>query len=261
MTTLISMADSSTPPPLSPTTEAYAVYLGGQTPHVWAEAEIMRLPCRWILPIWVNINPAGNATADAQAFIGRLSAYGWPKGVTVCLDTESLAQPEYVAAFNKVMTADGWRLVEYESKGPLGSNPPTSGGRWVADWTGVPHLFPGSVATQYASSAQAHAPWDLSVIEALVPLREIHPPAASVPPTVTVTMTLTVVKQGTSGPAVKALQGLLLVFGFGPDDASMRDGVCGPVTLAAIREAQLAHLITGEPGYAGARTWRALLYA
>jgi hypothetical protein len=52
-------------------------------------------------------------------------------------------------------------------------------GVWLADWTGVPHLAPGTYATQYAGSAQAGGHFDLSLVSDFWPGIDPSPP----PPT------------------------------------------------------------------------------
>ena len=258
MTTL-EMGDSSTPVVPPANLPVYAVYLLGDTPHIWTGPEIKALRARWCVPICVHDYPAGDPRALAAQFIAALHGQGVPGGSLVALDTESTPMPEYVAAFNDAMTAGGYPLAEYESKGPLGTNPPTSGGRWVADWTGVPHLFPGSIATQYASSDMIKLPWDASVIDGTVKLWEIHPPVVHVIPQVAVSAELPELANGDTGPAVKRMQHLILAWNETQLPGSGPDGIFGPETLAALRLFQRMYGITTGAGSATAETWTRLV--
>lgn len=255
------MGDSSTPVVPPANLPVYAVYLLGDTPHVWSSAEIRALRARWCVPICVHDFPQGDPRALAAQFNADLHSMGVPLGARVALDTESTAMPDYVAAFNEVVTLAGYELMEYESKGPLGTNPPTSGGRWVADWTGVPHLFPGSVATQYANAAMIGLPWDASVIDASVKLWEIHPPVVHHIPTVTISVTVPVLTQGDAGPAVRRMQHLLLAWNADCLPGSGPDGLFGPETLSALRQFQRMYGITVGAGSATGETWDRLIVA
>ncbi len=70
-----------------------------------------------------------------------------------------------------------------------------------------------------------------------------------------VTVTLTVVKNGSKGNTVKALQLLLNGLGYACGTA---DGICGSKTVAAVKKFQQAKGLTAD-GIVGAKTWEALL--
>lgn len=70
-----------------------------------------------------------------------------------------------------------------------------------------------------------------------------------------VTVTLTVVKNGSKGNCVKALQILLNGMGYACGTA---DGICGSKTVAAVKKFQQAKGLTAD-GIVGAKTWEALL--
>ena len=53
---------------------------------------------------------------------------------------------------------------------------------WIADWTGTPHLVPGSVATQYADPPGSGGHYDLSVTNDIWPGVTPEPPKPPLPP-------------------------------------------------------------------------------
>lgn len=257
--TLLEMGDSSEPPPKYPSLPVWAFYIGGDTPHVWTAKEIAAIPSRWVLPIFTRNTAGANAAADAQEIIDFLDAYRWTPGVCVAVDSETTVLPDYLGALNAHITAAGYLLVDYQSKGAIQGNPETSGGRWVADWTGTPHMYEGAAITQYASATMAKDAWDHSVIGADVKLHELHPPAVHRIPTGTATAMVYEVSHGDTGQAVRNLQGLLEAWEAGVIGAAGIDGIFGDDTLTALGAFQRIHgIITGR-GTATAETWEALL--
>ena len=89
------------------------------------------------------------------------------------------------------------------------------------------------------------------IVQTLEPYRE----EVGMPTQVTVTVTLSVLRQGSEGPTVEKLQALLnVVSGAGLAE----DGIFGPLTDAAVRTFQdAAHL--DDDGIVGRLTWTALL--
>lgn len=172
------MYDAAWPPGHPPAWPVVAGYLGGDTPHVWSVAEWDHQPARYRLPIWVRSNPgAVSAATDTAAAVSAAHKLGVPRGATIALDFETAVMPSYVAAFDKVMTAAGYGTILYGSASTVRKNPQPSRGFWIAEWTGSPHLVPGSAATQYAGSRSTGGAYDSSVIATSVPLWDTHPPA------------------------------------------------------------------------------------
>ena len=161
--------DASSPPP-DPHLDVCGFYIGGDTPHVWSDAEIARQSARWRLPIYVCDNPGQrNAAADAAAAIGWLRSHGVPRGSALALDFETAVDGAYVTAFDNAVRSAGWTLLLYGSLSSVTQNPRPSAGYWTASWTGTPHLDAGAAATQYISDTQLGRPYDLSeVSDALV---------------------------------------------------------------------------------------------
>jgi hypothetical protein len=254
-------ADSSTPPAKPAPVPVQAFYIGGDTPHVWSKTEIDASTARYGVPIHVCSIPGTDPAAVAAAFVQELHQLGWPKGTVVFLDTESAVMPDVVATANTAVAAAGWRMGEYESKGPMGQNPNTDAGRWVADWTGLPHLYPGSVATQYASAEMAGTDWDESVGDATLQLGQIHPPVVHPIATAVVSVNLPVLGSGDQGAAVKRAQGLLEAFRAGSVGPAGLDGIYGPGTAAAVRLFQRMYGITEGAGTVTGETWSRLLTA
>ncbi len=253
------MGDSSLPVVPPAPLPVYAFYAGGNTPHVWTPAEIEQLTARWVLPIFVQDNPAASAADDANVIIGWLHARGWDHATTVAVDTESADMGAYLAELDSRITAAGFVLMDYQSKGAIEGNPLTSGGRWVADWTGVPHLYPGSRATQYATADMTGHPWDASVIDNSVALHELHPPAVHTIPYATMTAKVPVLSAGDRGAAVRRAQCLLLAWHPASLGESVADGIYGPDTAAAVDSFQRTYGITAGRGTVTAETWERLV--
>lgn len=253
------MGDSSEAPPDATHLPAYAFYIGGDTPHVWTVAEVFALDSRYALPIWTRSNPGGDAADDANGIIAALHLLKWSPGSLVAVDTETAIIPGYVAELDMRISDAGYALVHYASKDAMESYPATKGGRWVADWTGLPHLIPGSVATQYASATMAHGFWDQSVIDDAAALHEIHPPAVHTIPAAVVQCDLPQLSAGDTGPAVRRLQGLLLAWRSDALNGSGMDGQYGPDTAAAVTWFRRMYGITADPGQVNAETWERLL--
>jgi hypothetical protein len=253
------MGDSSVPVVPPAQLPAFAFYIGGDTPHIWSPAEIRQLTARYGLPIWVNVNPAADGVAMGRDIVARLRAMDWPRGSAVVLDIENIDQEQVILAVEGAVAGGGYELMVYESKGALPSMETYTGLRWVADWTGLPHLYPGSEATQYASAEMAGLAYDASVIEESVPLAEINPPAVHRIPQVPVAVTLPELARGDKGPAVKRLQHLILAWHGGELATAGPDGIFGPETTAALRSFQRVYGITVDAGTATAETWARLL--
>src|SRR6266700_5256935 len=105
----VKMFDASTPPASAPHGyRAVAGYIGGDTPHVWTDAEWRRFGRLRKLPIWVRSNPAAvKAETDAFGALERLFELHVPRGVTVALDLETAVNGDYVRTFHRVMKRAG----------------------------------------------------------------------------------------------------------------------------------------------------------
>jgi hypothetical protein len=168
------MFDAAFPPASPPDWEVVAGYIGGNTPHVWTEAEWARQRARWQLPIFTRSHD-GDPAADARQAVSWLTAHHVPKGVVVALDYEKRVDASYLRAFDSAVGRAGWRVMLYGSLSTVLDNPRPSGGYWVAHWTGVAHLEPGSAATQWASDAMLSQPWDASLVADSTPLWDTRP--------------------------------------------------------------------------------------
>ena len=177
MTTL-QMYDAAYPPASPPGWPVVAGYIGGNTPHVWTDAEWDGQPARRRLPIYVRSNPASHdPAADAAEAVAWLRTHDVPAGCAVALDLETAVNAAYVTRFDEVVLAAGYLTIAYGSLSTLYKNPRPSGGYWVAHYTGAPYSDAGAVATQYASDRQLGHPWDASLINASVPLWDTASPS------------------------------------------------------------------------------------
>jgi hypothetical protein len=176
------MYDAAYPPPSPPKWEAVAAYIGGNTPHVWTIAEWNAQPARWRLPIYVRSNPGSHSPhADAALAVAWLVLHNVPRGSAVALDLETAVNGPYVRAFDADLKAAGYVTLAYGSLSTIFRNPKTSGGYWVAHYTGSDHMEPGSVATQWADDKQLKKPWDANTVADSVPLWDTHPTPAPAP--------------------------------------------------------------------------------
>jgi hypothetical protein len=163
------MWDAAFPPASPPAWEAVAGYIGGNTPHVWTDAEWARQKARWRLPIFTR-SRGGDPAADARHATDWLTRHRVPKGAVVALDYETRVDAGYLRAFDAAVQRAGWRVMLYGSLSTVLRNPKPSGGYWVAQWTNVPHLYPGSAATQYGGDVTLGKPWDASLVADSTPL-------------------------------------------------------------------------------------------
>ena len=160
------LEDQAYPSSAAPKVDGCLVYVGGDTPHVWSDAEMNAAPGRFRVPCYVRSNPAqADPHADARVLLGWLATHKVPKGVTTVLDLETAVDPAYVSGFAADVHAGGYRVIDYGSSSTLFKNP-REDGYFVADYTGVDHVYPNSVATQYA----AKGAYDLDDFTISVPL-------------------------------------------------------------------------------------------
>lgn len=131
---------------------------------------------------------------------------------------------------------------------------------WPADWTGGPHLLPGSVATQYANPATSGGHYDLSVATEAWLAGSIAPGPTPIPPGPGPGPTPTpggfmppTLRQGALSGAVRNAQRLLNVHGAG----LVVDGSFGQRTEVAVRNFQSVFHLSVD-GIVGPATWSAL---
>lgn len=177
------IGDSAYPPATYPTevggkpVVGWCVYIGGNTPHVWTEAEIAHLMaqpwCRYVLPVYVRSRPTGvdQAQRDAAAAIAWSKAHNQPRGTLVMWDYETAVNSAYELAVDAALRAgDGDLEVLYGSKSTVVQNTAPSGGYDEADWTGADHA-PASMAVQFLATAG----YDMNDFRDSAPLWDLHP--------------------------------------------------------------------------------------
>ena len=255
----LAMWDASNLPDPQPTTPVAAFYVGGDTPHAYTDQQVAAIRARYALPIWTGYDHTNDGAAEAQKVVDWLRSHGWKPGTLVAVDTEDLVIPVFLDEFNTVITHEGWLLLHYESKDADAGNPPTSGGKWSADWTGIPHLRPGDTATQYVPDKWLGAPYDLSLIKASAPLHELNPPVVHKIRYVDVLVHLPVLGVGDQGAAVARMQHLLEAWYPASTGHSGADGDFGPDTLAGLLSFQRAHGIAPVTGACDQATWTRLV--
>jgi hypothetical protein len=157
-----------------------AIYIGGNTPHVYTAEQISLPTNEYRLPIWVY-GKGRNAKSDALAAIDFVTKHGMPKGKLICLDMETTVDMAYSSTFHNTITAAGFGYVVYESESVSG-NFVGSNGRWGAEWNKVIHIAVGDWATQYASASMIGHPFDISAVSSFSSLWQYHKPPVVKPP-------------------------------------------------------------------------------
>jgi hypothetical protein len=160
--------DAAYPVANAPKDDVVFGYLGGDTPHAWSLADWNSQPARYRIPIWTRDNPGGyNGASEARAALAKLDSLGAPRGILVALDYELAQDATYLEQFDGFMVSVGNKVAVYGSKSTLFNNPKPSGGYWPADITDHPHLYPGSLLTQYEFAGD----WDDDTVSsALLPI-------------------------------------------------------------------------------------------
>lgn len=174
----------------APNYEGAAGYLASPgISHPWSVSDWSRAKAvsRWLLPIagwWTGHNdPVG----DANNQRAQMDTLGFGK-CAVGLDIEAPVATQataYVDTWALAVSKRGDYPVIYTSASFGG----LFGGHnlWLAEWNNVPHIIPGSVATQYAApSSDASLNVDLSLVIDSVPLWDTKP--VVVPPKTEVDM-------------------------------------------------------------------------
>lgn len=267
-TSYLSMYDAAYPPAVPPVTDVVAVYIGGDTPHVWTDTEISVQKSRYALPVFVRSDPPGpGAAADVAAAVQRLREIGITGRYLVAWDSETSVDPSYIADVSRGLLAAGYVMIEYGSLSAVTGNKNPDGWYWDAYWTGQPHLDSGDEATQYANKGA----YDLSLVNAtlesyLWPLHPAPKPPPA-PPGASFTVHLPVLAQGSTDKAgspffVHRAQALTAVIGADNNIASAAsvkaDGDYGPLTAAGIRALQW-HWKIPQTGITDGTTWSYLI--
>ncbi len=160
------MFDAAYPPPPSfvKDFDAVAGYIGGNTPNVWLDQEWEQYPQRWRLPIFVRSHD-GNPITDADSAVAWLQDHHVPVGSTLALDYETRIDGAYLTLFDRLVFEEAkYPVMVYGSISTITQNPKPSGGYWIADWTGHPHMVSGSAATQWSGSGPFNGAYDPNLI-------------------------------------------------------------------------------------------------
>lgn len=248
MTNLI-FYDAAIPPPNPPQVDGVAFYIGGDALHVWTAAEIKAATARYRLPIFVRAHP-GSASpgADVAQAVVALHNIGAPKGCLVAWDTETDAAPVYMLKVYELLTANGYKLIDYGSQDNLFANALLSGGYyWGADWTGQQAIIPGDAGTQYANDGE----YDLSIFKPGLPFWDTQPHLTWQE---NMMQQLPTVEHGATGDTVRTIQGLCNARGYGINI----DGIFGSATMSAVSGVQQNARLRVD-GIVGPKTWPVLL--
>lgn len=153
--------------PASPIS-GWGFYIGGDTPHVWTDAEIAALPYRYRLPIFTRSNPNGavGAGVDSADIIRWAQEHRQPKGTLIQIDLETAVDPAYVSTLSTGVAGAGWKIIAYGSAAYVTGNPAPAGGYNVATWTGRAPTTQETMGEQFADIG----PYDLNSFLPYAPL-------------------------------------------------------------------------------------------
>lgn len=170
----VSGYDASIPPAAPPKVQVVEIYIGGDTPHVWTDAEIEAQSAPLGLPVWVRSDPPGpGAQVDAAGIVAAFVSHGWPlTDKAVMLDMETAVDPGYLDQLASILHAHGMRVLVYGSQSTIDQNPVLDGRVDAAPGT-ADVVDKGDVGTQYAWRGT----FDLDVFapEVIPWLIDIHP--------------------------------------------------------------------------------------
>jgi hypothetical protein len=165
--------DAAYPPASPPETDGVCIYIGGDTPHVWTDAEIAAQKARYRLPIYVRSDPSSsNPLTDVEEAVGQLHAIGAPNGCLVAWDLETAVDSAYIHQVYDHLKSAGYTLIVYGSQSVVLGNDSPNGLYFGADWTGTPHIASGDVMTQYVS----YSAYDLSLAQSTLPFWDTSAP-------------------------------------------------------------------------------------
>jgi peptidoglycan hydrolase-like protein with peptidoglycan-binding domain len=259
----LTFADAAFLPDPLPDTDGFCFYIGGDTPHVYTAAEITQLKARYryLLPIFTRSDPPGpGAAADVAEAVSQLRTAGAPAGTLVAWDSETSTDAGYIRDVFARLNADGYKLIDYGSQSFVSGNQNPDGYYWGGDWTGVPHLHPGDVMTQWVSFSG----YDESLAVSSLPFWDTR---AGQDWTEAIIMALPTLQQGSRDTAgqpllVHRVQALVAGIGtwnnLGPATQLTADGVFDPKTTAGVKAVQAFFRITAD-GIVGQQTWTKLI--
>lgn len=164
--------DSIEPLNPPPGYSAYAGYIGGDTPHVLSDQQWDDLGAVRKIPIFVRSQIVGRQGGIEDAFNALRQLYHLrvPKQSIVIYDRETNSDADATQGFGDVMHWADYFAMPYGSKDNIFAHPALDG-IWIADPTGVPHMFnhPGVNATQY----DTHENFDESEIKLWVLMQRV----------------------------------------------------------------------------------------
>lgn len=148
-------------------------YAGGDTPHVWTQAEWDNQPYRYRLPIYVRSNPsAAIVSSDLAALSAQLQAIGAPRGCAIALDLETAIDVAYAREMTSGISGLGYVPMLYGSQADVLKDAGTGDLIWGADITGIPHIAVPDNMTQFIFNTS----YDESVAESGIPFWDTKAP-------------------------------------------------------------------------------------
>lgn len=149
--TILTGYDAAYPAATPPVkTQVVEVYIGGDTPHVWTDADIARQTAEYLLPVFVRSNPPGpGVVSDYTDIVNAFRSHGWPTdGKAVMMDIEVANATTYLLPLASRLHAIGMKVLVYGSRSALPLNPILDG-RIDANPGTPAHVDTGDDGTQY----------------------------------------------------------------------------------------------------------------
>jgi hypothetical protein len=210
----LSFIDSAFPLTDPPASDGVCFYLGGDALNVWSRADIDAQPARYRLPIFVRSDPPGpGAAADVAAALSQLAAVGAPKGILICWDMETAADPSYIRGVWTLLREVGYPLIVYGTQTDVFGNDNPSGLYFGAQWTGTAHIAAGDQMTQFVAFQNL----DEDLAESTLPFWDTRP-APKPPPQPSVPLAVLLGDD---------MSGYLLPKSLGPTPITIPSGVTG----------------------------------
>ena len=224
---------------------ASATIVGAYVDGAWPTAKSPEIAARRALGVTIVTISVNGSTLDADVIDIEPGNISIGDGVAWC--ARNLARGKRPTIY----ASKSW-IPQIEDELRARGLSPASVDWWVADWTGYPHLVPGSVATQYANPPASGGNYDVSLTDGHWPTSQPTPTPPAPSPDRTCTVTLRILSKGSTGGDVKSLQRLLHSAGL------MVDGVFGDATDAAVRNFQRTQHL-GIDGVVGSATWTTII--
>lgn len=235
------MYDSTNAADIPTSAPIVAGYIDGA--YVWSPADWARFPTAQHVRIACFASTDGGQVLDVEEGCATpAEAPGWAaKRRLAGVDPTIYCSASWLAQVDAAFTSQGVPQPHY----------------WVADWTGAQHLYPGSVATQFANPPASGGHYDLSITNGTWPGGATPTPApAPTPQGLTfMPVNLPVLQPGI--PPSSYTKNLQVLLNTHAGNLAV-DGLYGPATTQAVKNFQTVCGLSVD-GIVGPNTWAELL--